>query len=86
MKKSIHQFIEFFYFDFFKFIPLQTFKYIACGGTTVMVDYFVYYTSYYFLFFEESISFSHHTLSPHVASSILSFMVSFPVGFYSTNL
>jgi putative flippase GtrA len=81
LKKSIHQFIEFFYFDFFKFIPLQTFKYIACGGTTVMVDYFVYYTSYYFLFFEESISFSHHTLSPHVASSILSFMVSFPVGF-----
>lgn len=81
MRKSINQFIEFFYFDFLRFIPLQTFKYIACGGTTVLVDYFVYYISYYFIFAEGSISFYSRTVSPHVASSILSFLVSFPVGF-----
>lgn len=81
MRKSINQFIEFFYFDFLKFIPLQTFKYIACGGTTVLVDYSVYHISYYFIFFENSITLSKYTLSPHVASSILSFMVSFPLGF-----
>lgn len=81
LRKSINQFIEFFYFDFFKFIPLQTFKYIACGGTTVLVDYFVYHISYYFLFAGSQIEVANHTFSPHVASSVLSFLVSFPVGF-----
>lgn len=81
MRKSINQFIEFFYFDFLRFIPLQTFKYIACGGTTVVVDYLVYYVAYYFIFFKESVSINAHTVSPHVASSIMSFMVSFPLGF-----
>lgn len=81
MRKSINQFIEFFYFDFFRFIPLQTFKYIACGGTTVVVDYLAYYISYYFIFAEQDFTFNGYTLSPHVASSICSFMISFPMGF-----
>lgn len=81
LKKSINQFIEFFYFDFFKFIPLQTFKYIACGGTTVAVDYLVYFVSYYFIFEEKNFFLLGNFLSPHVASSVLSFLVSFPLGF-----
>lgn len=81
MRSAIHKIIEFFYFDFLHFIPLQTFKYIACGSTTVLVDYIVYYISYYFLLNENTIQISQYTLSPHVASSILSFLASFPTGF-----
>ncbi|HMN32972.1 MAG TPA: GtrA family protein [Chitinophagaceae bacterium] len=81
LKKAINQFIEFFYFGFLKFIPIQTFKYLFCGGTTVLVDYLVYYFTYYFLFEGNLVVFYGKTLSPHVASSILSFLVSFPLGF-----
>ncbi len=81
LKKAINQFIEFFYFDFLKFIPLQTFKYLACGSTTVLVDYLVYYFSYYFLLKGNLLIIFGKTISPHVASSILSFIISFPLGF-----
>jgi putative flippase GtrA len=82
VRKYIHSFIEFFYFDFFKFIPLQTFKYLACGGTTAMLDLTVYFVTYNFVFHKQPVPVGDIEIGAHIAAFIVSFTLSFPMGFF----
>lgn len=86
MKKIINQVIEFFYFDFFKFIPLTTFKYIVCGCTTLSVGFITYMVSFYLILKGENVVTPWYTFSPHVASQLLSFCAGFPTGFFLNRL
>lgn len=81
MRKAIHSFIEFFYFDFLKFIPLTTFKYLACGGTTAFTDILIYFLSYNFVFHQQPLHVMNLVIAPHIAAFIVSFAISFPMGF-----
>ncbi len=82
VRKAINSFIEFFYFPIFRFMPLNTFKYAVCGGTTVVVDFLVYYFFLYFVFDAELINFfGLFEISKEIAAHIIAFMVSFPLGF-----
>ncbi len=81
MRKFINSFIEFFYFDFFKFIPLQTFKYLACGGSTAVLDIGVYFISYNFIFHKQPVPIGGIMMGAHIAAFIVSFLISFPYGF-----
>ncbi|GBL35759.1 hypothetical protein EMGBS15_13540 [Filimonas sp.] len=81
MRKLIHSFIEFFYFDFFRFIPLQTFKYLACGGSTAMLDLIIYFISYNFIFDKLPVHIWGMTIPAHITAFMVSFTVSFPMGF-----
>lgn len=82
MRKFIHSFIEFFYFDFFKFIPLQTFKYLACGGSTAFLDLFIYFISYNYIFHQQPVPVGNIFVGAHIAAFVVSFIVSFPYGFF----
>ena len=82
MRKLIHSFIEFFYFDFFKFIPLQTFKYLACGGSTAVLDLVIYFISYNFIFDKQAVPIGGIEIGAHIAAFIVSFAFSFPMGFF----
>lgn len=86
LKKPINQIIDFFYFDFLKFISITTFRYIVCGCTTLAVGFVAYLISFYFLLKGENIQVPYYTLSPHVASQLFSFAVSFPTGFFLNRL
>ncbi|HNB81610.1 MAG TPA: GtrA family protein [Chitinophagaceae bacterium] len=81
MRKSIHSFIEFFYFDFFRFIPLQTFKYLACGGSTALLDLLIYFISYNFIFHKQPVPVGGIFIGAHIAAFLVSFSISFPMGF-----
>ena len=81
MRKRIHAFIEFFYFDFLRFIPLQTFKYLACGGSTAVLDLVIYFISYNFVFDKMPIHVLGMTIPAHISAFMVSFTVSFPMGF-----
>ena len=82
IRKAINSFIEFFYFPFLRFMPLNTFKYAVCGGSTVVVDFFVYYFFLYFFFDAELVNFfGYFETSKEIASHIIAFFVSFPMGF-----
>ena len=81
IRKAINSFIEFFYFPFLRFMPLNTFKYAVCGGTTVLIDFFIYYFFLYFVFDTELLDFGFFEMSREIASHIIAFMVSFPLGF-----
>lgn len=82
MKNLILKVIDFFYPLFQRFMPLQTFRYAACGGSNTLLDIF--------LFHEFESSFSKKgvvhagvfAISPHVAALIAAFCITFPIGFY----
>src|SRR5690606_13028069 len=50
-KYLIIQIIDFFYFPIFrKFVPLQTFRYAACGVGNALLNLALYWFSYNFMF------------------------------------
>ena len=74
-------------YPFFKrFMPLQTFRYAACGGFNTSLDISLFFISYNYIFKGRSISFPsifpNLIISPHIAAFLVGFMFSFPSGFY----
>lgn len=82
VKKWIVEFIDFFYPPFSRMMPLQTFRYAACGGTNTLLDIFMYWVSFHFILRERPVHIAWQTISPYVFSFIISFSVSFPTGFF----
>jgi len=80
-KKQIIAFIDFFYPPFRKIMPLQTFRYAACGGTNTLLDIFVYFISYNYILQKQVLYLGVIAFKPHIAAFIMSFLVSFPTGF-----
>lgn len=82
IRKNILALVDFFYPPFKKFIPLQTFRYAACGGTNTLLDIILFALSYNFILHKQNVDLGFVTLSPHIASFFMSFCVTFPFGFY----
>jgi putative flippase GtrA len=81
-KKWIISFIDFFYPPFSRLMPLQTFRYAACGGTNTLLDIFIFFISFNFILHKQDLQLGFITLKPHVASFLISFSISFPLGFF----
>jgi putative flippase GtrA len=79
---QITAFIDFFYQPFKKWLPLQTFRYASCGGANMVLGFLIYTASYKYLFREKVFNLGFYAFKPHIASLFLSFLVSFPVGFF----
>lgn len=82
IKTSVLKTVDYFYPPFKKFMPLQTFRYAACGGTNTLLDICLFTISYNFIFNKQNVHLKFVTLSPHIASFLLSFCFTFPFGFY----
>lgn len=82
LKKRIIAFIDFFYPLFSRLMPLQTFRYAACGGTTTLLDIVMYWYSYNYILHKNNVHLGFLTLSPYVASVVIAFCISFPTGFF----
>ena len=80
-KKEIIAFIDFFYPPFRKILPPQTFRYAACGGFNTVLDIFIFFVAYNFILHKQILHLGFISLKPHVASFIISFLISFPTGF-----
>lgn len=62
-------------------MPIQTFRYAACGGINTLLGLTVYFIGYEYLFARENFDFGFFAFKPHIAALFLSFCVSFVVGF-----
>lgn len=82
MKKWIIAFIDFFYPLFGKVMPLQTFRYAACGGANTVLDIVMYAIAYNFILHKQDLNLTFIVFKPHIASIIIAFLVSFPTGFF----
>ena len=82
IRKIILDVIEWFYPLFKKVMTLQTFRYAACGGANTVLDILLFFVSYNFILHKAIIHIDWLTVSPHIASFIISFCITFPLGFY----
>lgn len=88
--RSVHQFlrhtilnlIDLFYAPFKRLMPLQTFRYAACGGVNTLLDISLFAISYNFILRKQNLHLASFTLSPHIASLFMAMCVSLPTGFY----
>ena len=81
MKNAIILTIDFFYPVFRKLMPLHTFRYAACGGANVFLDIFLYFICYNFVLHKQILNLGFIAFEPYTAAFLLSFIVTFPVGF-----
>lgn len=82
MRKLILRVVDFFYPLFKNLLPLQTYRYAACGGFNTLLDIFLFFVSYNFLFDKEIVYAGVFTISPHIAAFLAAFTITFPLGFY----
>lgn len=77
----IDNLILWFYPPFKRLMPLQTFKYAATGGANTALDIFLYFIFYNFVLKKEVVDLGFYAISPHIAAFLMSFSITFPVGF-----
>ena len=73
--------IDFFHPPFARWIDQRTFRYLACGGSNTVLDILIYFLAYNFLLGKEPVHTPFITVSPHIAAFMVSFSISFPLGF-----
>lgn len=75
--------VDAFYPLFKKIMPLQTYRYAACGGFNTLFGIVLYYVGYTFVFKEQIVHVWRFALEPHIAADYLfAIWISFPIGFY----
>jgi putative flippase GtrA len=62
-------------------MPLQTFRYAACGGGNTVLGFLIYTICYKFIFHEAVFNMGFYAFKPHIASLIVAFLINFPIGF-----
>ena len=82
ISKIILKLIDWVYPVFHKLMSLKTFRYAACGGANTVLDIFLFFVSYNYILHKEMIHFTGLSISPHIASFIISFFITFPIGLY----
>ena len=82
LKKNIISFLDFFYPLFSKVMPLQTFRYAACGGANTILDIVMYSIGYNFILHKHDVDLGFLVIKSHIASILIAFCVSFPTGFF----
>lgn len=65
-----------------KLVPQQVFRYLACGGITVLLDIIWYYIFYHFIVCEQYIDLGFVVVSPHIAALCIVFPITFFTGFW----
>ena len=83
LAESIGRFIDIFYIKpFRKIFSREVFRYAACGGANMVLDLVWYFVIYHFIIAERFIDLGVVVVSPHVASLVIVFPITFFTGFW----
>ncbi len=82
MHKKLEQIIDFFYPPFKRLMPIQLFRYLACGGSNTLLDWVLYFVAYNYVVQKHEVDLGFVTLSPHIAAFVFTFPIVLMVGFY----
>ncbi len=78
--------IDLLYPLFKRLMPLQTFRYAACGGFNTSLDIALRLFAFHYIFKQQPVSFPsifpNLVIQAHIAAFLFGFMFSFPSGFY----
>ncbi len=81
MKESLTGLLDLFYPPFKRLMPLQTFRYAACGGANTLLGLSIYWVSLHYIFNNDVFYIGIAAFKPHNASLFLSSCIVFCVGF-----
>jgi putative flippase GtrA len=81
MRNNINRFLDFFYPIFKRFMPIETFRYAACGGINTMSGLLVWYVCYHFVFSRMVVNLVFYSFEPYTLALIVSSTYSFTLGF-----
>ncbi len=62
-------------------MPVETFRYAATGGFNTVLDLFLYFICYNFILDKQTIDLNVVVVSPHIASFLMVFPITFTIGF-----
>ncbi|TAG14498.1 MAG: GtrA family protein [Sphingobacteriia bacterium] len=82
MSNLILKTVDLFYPLFKKFMPLQTFRYAACGGFNTILDIGLFFITYNYILLKTPVLIGGLTIGAHIAAFLMSFIITFPIGFY----
>jgi putative flippase GtrA len=74
--------VDWFYPMFQKLMPKQTYRYAACGGFNTFLDIGLFFIAYNYILAKSTVQLGNIIISGHIASFMMSFIVTFPTGFY----
>jgi putative flippase GtrA len=74
--------IDIFYPIFRKLMSLQAYRYAACGGMNTLIGFAAYFISFKYILHERNLHFGFYAFKPHVAALFISFLFTFPFGFF----
>ena len=74
--------LDFFYPLVKKFMPKQTYYYVACGGGNTLLGFVLYFISYHYILHKDVLDLGIYAMKPHIAAFFISFIITFPIGFY----
>ncbi|OLY92702.1 Putative flippase GtrA (transmembrane translocase of bactoprenol-linked glucose) [Cnuella takakiae] len=81
-KGTILNTVDFFYPLCRPFMPLQTFRYAACGGGNTAFNILLYFILYNFVLDKMVLHLGPIAISAHIAAFLIAFCITFPTGFY----
>lgn len=86
LKGKIFSVVDFFYPPFRKYIPQQTFRYAACGGSNLLLNNLLFFLFFHYVVSQQNfpIRFGDFSfvLKPQNAALFLAYLVCTPIGFY----
>lgn len=82
IRNSILSVVDFFYPLFRRFMPLQTFRYAACGGANTLFNIFLFFVFHNYVLNKEVVDLGFYAFKPYTAAFLMAFLVTFPIGFY----
>ena len=80
---AIRGFVDLFYrWPFTRLLTPEIFRYAACGGANMVLDACYYYLIYHYLVAERFLDLGFVVISPHIASLMVVFPITFLNGFW----
>lgn len=73
--------IDWFYFPFLRFIPIEIFRYGATGGANTVLDILLYFVFYRYILDMQILHLGIVSISPHIAAFLMVFPITFTTGF-----
>lgn len=65
-----------------RYLPLQLFRYMACGGANLVLDLFLYAVLYNFVICKRVVDLGFVAMKPHIAAFVILFPITFATGFW----
>lgn len=73
--------IDWFYFPFLHFIPIEIYRYAVTGGMNTTLDLLLYFIFYRYVLDMQVVELGFVAISPHIAAFLMVFPITFTSGF-----